>query len=380
MTSDTDAAKTFGPLPSERTLSIMPTFQCTAACDHCGTMSSPRVKTKLPKDYMLRAIDEAAELGYRAVVFTGGEATLARSDLIEGIARASSLGLAVRVVTNAYWANSEKSTQIRLDELKKAGLSEINFSTGDQHARFVPVENVIRAIRAALEAKLRVAVMVETVKERRVTKEFVVNHPDFRRILIEFPMADLDVHESPWMPLVPAAIEKYPEGVATNGENLPGRRGCDSVLTTTTLQADGSLGACCGIGMRLIPELQLGHVADTSLQQANRLAADDVLKRWIRVEGPERILAWAADHDPTIEWEDMYAHKCQACLRLYKDPKVRDVIFRHWQEKLPDVIFGEWLMFRYKGAALSADDREDELRVEGEQSPSTTGQVASLTD
>jgi hypothetical protein len=41
----------------------------------------------------------------------------------------------------------------------------------------------------------------------------------------------------------------------------------------------------------------------------------------------------------------MYAHRCQACLRLYKDPKVRDVIAQHHQEKIADVLVTEWLLF-----------------------------------
>jgi hypothetical protein len=60
-----------------------------------------------------------------------------------------------------------------------AGLKEINFSTGDQHARFVPIERVIRATRAAVNAGLRVAIMVETVLERRVTKETLKSHPQY---------------------------------------------------------------------------------------------------------------------------------------------------------------------------------------------------------
>jgi hypothetical protein len=68
----------------------------------------------------------------------------------------------------------------------------------------------------------------------------------------------------------------------------------------------------------------------------------DLLKRWIRMEGPERIVAWAATKDTSIEWEGMYAHRCQACLRLYKDPAIRDVVAEHFMEKMPDLIFGEF--------------------------------------
>jgi hypothetical protein len=152
------------------------------------------------------------------------------------------------------------------------------------------------------------------------------------------------------MPLDPAQIEKYPAGVAINRQNLDMCEGCDSVLTTTTIYADGTIGACCGIGSRLIPELQMGPFGETTLAEAARIAESDFLKRWIRSEGPERILAWAAQHDPDIEWENMYAHRCQACLRIYQDQRVRQTIREYHSEKIPDVLIGEWLLFGYAGA------------------------------
>jgi hypothetical protein len=43
------------------------------------------------------------------------------------------------------------------------------------------------------------------------------------------------------------------------------------------------------------------------------------MKIWLFVDGPERILAWAAGKDPRIEWENRYAHHYHACLTLFDD-------------------------------------------------------------
>jgi hypothetical protein len=59
-------------------------------------------------------------------------------------------------------------------------------------------------------------------------------------------------------------------------------------------------------------------------------------------------LAWAATHDSSIEWENLYSHRCQACLRIYQDPKVREVIREYHQEKIADVLLGEWLLYKYQ--------------------------------
>lgn len=354
--------KIFDPIPELRTLSIMPTWQCNAACANCGTFSSPANKTRLRHEAAEDAISQAAEAGYRVVVFTGGEPTLTGQWLLHAIALAKESGLVTRVVTNGWWANTPKRAAKKIEEFLDAGLNEINFSTGDQHARFVPVQTVLCGLRAAVEAGLCVAVMVETVNERTITKATIEAEPGYRALQGEFPNVAIEIHESPWMPLNPNEVQTYPPGIAVNSSNLAFRTGCDSVLGTTTVEADGTIGACCGIGMRLVPELQLGNIADTSLVEAVHRGEIDFLKRWIRYEGPERILAWAASYDPDIKWENMYAHRCQACIRMYQDPRVRRVIRDHHLDKLPDLMFGEWLLFKYAGEPPDPTDFTSEVR------------------
>src|SRR6185295_7777711 len=87
-----------------RTLSVMPTYACPAQCKNCGTVSSPRDRNNIGLDTMLSAINQASELGFFNVVFTGGEATMRWDDLIEAIRQANRLKLPTRLVTNAYWA------------------------------------------------------------------------------------------------------------------------------------------------------------------------------------------------------------------------------------------------------------------------------------
>ncbi|MGU9544517.1 MULTISPECIES: radical SAM protein [Bacillus cereus group] len=338
----------FPPLDNSKLLSLMPTYKCTASCDNCGTQSSPNEKTWLSLDKMMSAIDEAFKLQYKAIVFTGGEATLAGPNLLKGIARASSYGLAVRLVTNAHWAVNQRVSDKRLSEFASAGLTEINFSTGDQHSRFVPISNIIHATKSSVKYGIPVSIMVETIKGSSVTKDFIESFPDFIELRLMYPNSFVKIFESPWMPLSPEERNEYPDGMAINQLNLPRVRGCDSILKTTTIQADGRIGACCGLGMRQIPELQLGHIDDISIAEAERISSRDFLKRWIKIEGPERILAWTSKHNSNIKWENMYAHRCQACVRIYTDPDCRKVIEEHHQEKMLDVLTNEWLLYHYE--------------------------------
>lgn len=335
------------PQGTGRILSIMPTWRCNAACRNCGTLSSPHANAKLTPEKMLSAIEQAADLGYGVVAFTGGEPTLEMSTLLKGIQRSSERGMITRVVTNAHWAITDPDSLEVLHRLHGAGLNEINFSTGDQHVRFVPIENVLRAIRASAELNYIPAVNVELTAVRTVSKQTLLSHPYMIETFRLYPDLKCKIDESPWMPLRPSKRENYPPGVAIEQRNLGTTRGCDSILNTTTLQADGSLGSCCGLGMRLIPELQLGNIEDITIEKALESANEDFLKRWMRLEGPWRILQWAAERDPEIEWEGQYAHRCQACLKIYKDDRIRKVLQERFLEKVPDVLYGEYLLYSY---------------------------------
>lgn len=321
-----------------KTLSVMPTYTCPAECKDCGTLSSPRDRTNLSLEAILSAIDQAEDAGFANVVFTGGEATLRWKDLLVSITHAHELGLPTRIVTNAYWATTPERAAEHLDELLEAGLDEINYSTGDEHVRFIPLDRVVNAVIAALERGLKAHVMIELREHRTVTEKSLLEHP---RILAldEEMRRPLHVSESPWMPLDPGNVETYPEGTATNAENIGMRTGCDSILQTYVMQADGKIGSCCGLGMRIIPELHVGETrGEDFLNRAIEEAENDFLKVWMRYKGPEKILAWAAEKDPEIEWENMYAHRCQTCLRIYKDPRVVAVVREHYTEMYAEVL------------------------------------------
>src|SRR5687767_12928754 len=119
-----------------KTLSVMLTYACPAACKNCGTSSSPHDKNKLNIETALSGIDQARSLGFDNVVFTGGESTLRWRDLLVAIRHAKTLHFPTRLVTNAHWATSLDRASALTRELHEAGLDEINFSTGDEHVRF----------------------------------------------------------------------------------------------------------------------------------------------------------------------------------------------------------------------------------------------------
>lgn len=326
-----------------RTLSVMPTYACPAQCKHCGTVSGPHDRNNIALETMISAIDQANELGFLNVVFTGGEPTIRWLELVEAIRHANRLQMPTRLVTNAHWATDEQEAIHRVRELADAGLKEINYSTGDEHVRYIPLDNVANGIVSALRHSLILAVMIELRANRSINKESLFTHPKIKH-LGKRDKERIRVIESPWMPLKPLAIESYPEGTAVNSSNIASTGGCNSVLQTYVVQADGRIGACCGLGMRITPELNVGVSRGAHfLQNAIRDAESDLLKLLLHYKGPEKLLAWAATKNPEIAWENLYAHKCQACLRIYKDPKVGNVVRQHHTELIAGVLQAAWI-------------------------------------
>jgi organic radical activating enzyme len=314
-----DVHRVYSTIPNtvnenEKLLSVMLTFQCTAECSHCGTVSSPRDHTWLALEQAISAIDQAAELGYTGVVFTGGEPTLALEKLVLAMSHARSRRLPVRLVTNAHWAVDDDAAESLVFEWMCAGLSELNVSTGDRHAKFVPLERALRAVRAAARLYLRAALLVETSGSDWIDPATLKQRlPDGVRVV---PWV--------WSPLV--SIQKSNPPGAVNRSNLDRHSGCDGLFSNFTIQANGVISPCCGLGIRFVPELQVGQIGVGKLAEAEDQCRNNALLQRIRNEGPERLLAWAAEQDLRIKWEDMFAHRCEACIRLHKDRLVREVL------------------------------------------------------
>jgi MoaA/NifB/PqqE/SkfB family radical SAM enzyme len=312
-----------------KTLSIMPTFTCPASCNNCGTYSNPKDRNFINVESIIKSIEQAKELNFSNVVFTGGESTLRWNDLKIGIKYARELGLPTRIVTNAHWAKNEKISNLKIQELIEVGLNEINYSTGDEHVNFIPVENIINATVSSLSLGLRTSIMVELTKSRTISEE-MIRELLKKRNIPESQEAFLSIIESPWMPLDPNEVGDYSEDLFANIKNVNSRTGCESVLQTYVVQGDGRVASCCGLGMRKIKELNVSTVNEEDfLKKAIEYSENDVFKLLLHYVGPEKLLSWTAKKDPNIKWENMYAHRCQACIRIYDDELIKNVIKVH---------------------------------------------------
>ena len=287
-------------LPS--TLTLLVTYQCTAACDQCCFACNPGKRGRIPQDRLLRYIDDAAALGSVVnVVFSGGECFLLGRDLVAAVTRAKSHGLLTRCVTNGYWAVSEKAAVRRLTELVNAGLTEINFSTGDYHQQYVPLERVRRGALTAYELGLGLAIMVERQQQREVTKETLLDDPLFRKVH-ELDPEGLKIHENVWIPMDANRCVAQDAQYYRNASRPQYMKGCDKVLHNMVITPSDDYVVCCGLTMEQIPELHIGNASAEPLATLARRADMDFLTRWINIEGPERIIEFVQEKDPSIAY------------------------------------------------------------------------------
>jgi MoaA/NifB/PqqE/SkfB family radical SAM enzyme len=336
-------------LISPRAITVLGTYRCTAECEHCCFESNPRLKQRLSLDQIVHFIRESAESfpHVETVVFSGGECFLLGDDLNEAIRVATSLGLGTRCVTNGFWAKSLKHGRRRLEGLRAAGLRELNVSTGDFHQRWVSEEAVVNAACLGVDLDLETVVAVELRKDSSVTAAGLIGrHPRLAELLVGDGAPQLNVIESPWMPMDPHDSIDQQDDRLVDRTNVHLRGGCKSIFTTLVITPAERVGLCCGLSRERIPELNLDWESDTGLPDLIDSAARDFLKIAIFVDGPERVLAWAASKNPSIDWEGRYSHHCHACLRVYSDPVVRRTIADHYRERVDDVLMRYSVLLR----------------------------------
>ena len=96
-------------------LHLLLTYQCTFECDHCFAWGSPWQSGTMTIENIRSILYQAKEAGYvEWIYFEGGEPFLYYQTMLAGVDEAFNLGFKVGIVTNSYWATSDKDAQLWL--------------------------------------------------------------------------------------------------------------------------------------------------------------------------------------------------------------------------------------------------------------------------
>ena len=86
-------------------LHILLTYQCTYECEHCFVWGSPKQSGVFSLEALRNVLGQAQELGtVHSIYFEGGEPFLYYPVLLRAVREAAELGFEVGIVSNAYWA------------------------------------------------------------------------------------------------------------------------------------------------------------------------------------------------------------------------------------------------------------------------------------
>jgi len=303
---------------------ILLTYRCPAECDECCFECGPYLQNStLDFEDIKTFIDKISNINtLKLLVWSGGECFLEYSKLIEGISYANSKKLPSRCVTNGFWATSIEQAKKKLEPLKKAGLIELNFSTGDSHQQFVSVDRVLNGTVAALELGLTVFIAVETNKSKKFTVSDFKNHEIYRKYIKNTILENrCKVTPTIW-------VSFHKNNIYTYEDDFPTNSGCSGIFDTLSLEPRRGALSCCGLTANHIKEMHLGSVQSPHLLENYFKQQADFLKIWIFTEGPEEIVNQAC------EWLNQspprFHHKCLYCAYLYNSDEIKQVIFKNY--------------------------------------------------
>jgi len=117
-----------------RGLHFLLTYKCLYECDHCFLHCGPRSQGTFTLDQVEEALRQGVEAGIDHIYVEGGEPFLFYPVLLETLRLAARYGLDRGLVTNCYWATSERDALAWLEPLVEIGLSSFSVSDDAFHS------------------------------------------------------------------------------------------------------------------------------------------------------------------------------------------------------------------------------------------------------
>lgn len=315
---------------SPRMMTVITTYQCTAACQECCFECSPKLTSRLSLSDITNSVEQAMTLypDLEIVIFTGGECFTLKDDLFDAIAFCSRRGLKTRCVTNGYWAKRMSVAQAYAERLLAAGIGEINISTGKDHQQWVEEQTVINAAIALTEQKIVTLVTLEKDTEDSNCFKSIRGNPSIIELLANKSELFM-LRSNVWMPFFQDS-ELRGKGTIDLSSS-----GCDQVFDNLVITPKKEVSACCGLTLEHIPEMKLGTIEDLSCYKTEQI--NDFLKLWIKTEGPMKIAQrLIGDQHPKLA---NVVHQCQACALIHQDKEIVDKLLNEYDQHLLRVAY-----------------------------------------
>lgn len=323
-----------------RICTFVTTYKCTSTCNNCCFQCSPYGKHSLTKQQMANYLMQIKRdfPSIKLLVLTGGECTILPyiTEIIE--LASHHFNLKVRIVTNAHWAKSYNHALSIIKKWKIASLSEINYSTGDEHLEYVPFANIKNAIMASIEEGMTPFVNIETADGHKFNNMYFIKDNTLSSLILQ---NKLIIANGLWINFK----DKEKLMQKSNDIIYPPHQRCDNILNGITITPDNRMKTCCGLVSRHTKFLDIGNAHKYSLRQLYNNQFHDFVKIWLHTEGPYNILKYIYQYDKDINPEDYHhLHQCLICAMILNNQEILRIIQQHYKDIYDRIIMKYYIL------------------------------------
>jgi len=316
-------------------LAISPTHKCSASCENCCFACSPNISHIMDKEVVKSHINNSLSEfpSIKVLVITGGECFMLGDDLTDIIHYANTFNIVTRVVSNAFWATTYEIAFQRLKKLVDVGLTEINFSTGDNHLASVKIENIENAILASVALDINnICISIECHPDSYFSISDLLNNSRLKHLI---DVNRIMIMNASWMKFKessePLNVNEVPLNV------IDTKRPCRNLYMGININPYDQLLACCGLTVEYNKYLKLGDLKQNDIKTLYNNQFDDLFKFWLFVDGPEYIYEKVMDKRQIQK--KYFPHECAYCIELIKDSDNSKYIKALLIDELPTIIY-----------------------------------------
>lgn len=324
-------------------IAFITTYKCTSSCDKCCFECNPDRNEFLPFTTMIKHIEYVNKNipSIKLIVFTGGECFLI-PEIYDLISYANENGYITRCVTNGFWADNKKLMYDTITKLVQAGLGEINFSTGNDHLKYVPFDQIASASIITAKKGIRTLISVGETAESNFTWKSALLNSKIKNYN-NYNDNQIYIHKSKWIDLSSSSYANKKEKLLNFKSS-----GCHHILKNLAIDPNNNLFACCGITCNFIKELYLGNLDKNQLDCLIEGSLNDFLFFWISFEGPQKILKILSQKISISEDLLKCSNMCILCKILFNNPRIKNHLNKFWKNYFYEVLFRYYIKSKLK--------------------------------
>ncbi len=314
-------------------MAFLYTNKCNAKCPMCVVDAGPHREEKMSLAEAKAYLNLTREVpSLKKMILTGGESLLFFDEILKILACARSLGLETKVITNAYWAESQEAALTKLRILKASGLGFLTLSTDHYHREFIPIANIRHALDAAHELKVPCSVALVIGKKERQNirkhigalgndrKFYYINGLGFEKY--SYRQAPKTLTGLELLPLQPfgRGWQEKKESILRFPKEL-GAGNCPLIGRTISVVPGGNVFWCCSHydrDRKIHDDFRIGNLRLDSLKSLNHDLAYNALCEYLAYQGPVSLLKEAIRSAGTKPTRKKFTCLCDICHEAFR--------------------------------------------------------------